>query len=49
MKILGGEIRPQISAMTKDRSVFHQTISEKDGLTRQNVGVSEEDRVPSHP
>src|ERR1035437_6274828 len=43
MKVLRREIWPKISAVTKNRSVFHQPVSEKDSLAGHDR--SEERRV----
>ena len=44
MKVLRGEILPKISAVTKNRSVFHQSVSEKDSLASHDVGAREQGR-----
>ena len=42
MKVLRREIRPKISAVTKNRSVFHQSVSENDALAGHDVGTCEQ-------
>ena len=44
MEVLRREIGPKVSAVTKNRSVFHQPVSENNSLAGQNVGPREQDR-----
>src|SRR5579871_1713984 len=42
MEIVGGEIRAQISAMAKNRAIFHESVAQKHFLTGDDIRSREE-------
>ena len=42
MKVVGGEVRPEIRAMPKDRTVLRQTTLQKDFLPGEHILAREE-------